>query len=896
MSTTVLLPGGFKPPHGKHLQLARNYASLKDVDKVVVLIGPKERDGISREDSVAIWKMLTINDPKIEIVKTDNNSPLQSAYGYVESIRQGDFILAAGTKDNDYQRSKDFVKTFSPDSEPRSKYYIDGVTARELPASQISKVLQPIYYKGRKDGNTDELSATTLRQDLSNRDYESFKTNYPNVKDDKTLKAIYNFLVDKVKIEDKPVKTKKKSTKKDLNESRHISDILEERAYNRLILLELLSEKNIVEGGNVFVTLDGKPATTRIKKADVLPTVKWLEKITGLKLTNSLLGTTGKKEDSGDIDIAIDQEEISKEELISRLEKAGYKAQQKKTKQNPNPPKDYSVSKSGVSVHFKTPILGKDSNGYVQTDFMFGDPNWMKFAQSAPVNSDYKGVHRAMLIMSIATAQGYRFSTSAGLQNRETGEIITDPDKIAEIILGPGKKEKDFDSVESIINAIKDRKDYEDLVKDAKTGGKYEFEKYGATFPQEDITIKEIIKLIVKSKLLKEGTMRGKSGIDHPEDLVYTEEGLEAAKKVLELFKKIEKDKSLVASKWDGSPAVAFGVDNSGNFIFGDKHMFNPDYENYKNNPVPQEKQDVAKQYAEAKPNSPEKLDKIYSDRLKRAIDKGNNSGKPMTPDQISSYKNMSSNMKNAYNIVKDAWPDGLKGIFTGDMMYSKTPPVVDGKYVFQPNTVKYEVPVDSEIGKKMKGTEVGIVLHTYRDANGKKIPQLNDISSYKFKPGKKLMVYSPGIPNQEIKIDNSLLSAANNAINQAKDADKLLKKIPGSLLYTYTNSMVKNMNDLSAESFIKDLESQNKRKSTIDAAIEHKDDLDKIFNVVKAINNLKNSVIEELDKQNLGLPASIDGVPGGEGYVITDKDNGLGQVKLVNRSGFTAANRARQR
>ena len=45
----VLLPGGFKPPHGGHLDLAMKYAALPQVSEVRILIGPKGREGITRE-------------------------------------------------------------------------------------------------------------------------------------------------------------------------------------------------------------------------------------------------------------------------------------------------------------------------------------------------------------------------------------------------------------------------------------------------------------------------------------------------------------------------------------------------------------------------------------------------------------------------------------------------------------------------------------------------------------------------------------------------------------------------------------------------------------------------------------------------------------------------------
>ncbi len=36
----------------------------------------------------------------------------------------------------------------------------------------------------------------------------------------------------------------------------------------------------LYEGGNVFKLADGQPATTRISRENVVPTVQWLEQLT----------------------------------------------------------------------------------------------------------------------------------------------------------------------------------------------------------------------------------------------------------------------------------------------------------------------------------------------------------------------------------------------------------------------------------------------------------------------------------------------------------------------------------------------------------------------------------------------------------------------------------------
>ena len=211
------------------------------------------------------------------------------------------------------------------------------------------------------------------------------------------------------------------------------------------------------EGGNVFKDPKGAPATERISRENVVPTVQWLEQLTGLSLQDNMLGSTGRAATSGDLDLGVDSTKVSKDVLIKQLLKRGVK------------PED--IKKSGDAVHLKTPILGDATNGFVQTDFMFSDnPTLQHFAlMGGGVGSQFKGVHRAILLASIAKAQNMKWSPKFGLLDRATNEVISaDPKEIAVHLLGQGHTAKDLSSVESIIKAVKDRPDFEQLVADAK--------------------------------------------------------------------------------------------------------------------------------------------------------------------------------------------------------------------------------------------------------------------------------------------------------------------------------------------------------------------------------------------------------------------------------------------
>lgn len=213
------------------------------------------------------------------------------------------------------------------------------------------------------------------------------------------------------------------------------------------------------EGGNVFKDAKGQPLTGRINRVDVAPTVNFLERITGLDLLNNMLGSTGRKETSGDLDLAIDASLVSKDALTNVLLKYC------EANNFPKP----CIKKSGNSVHLLTPINGDPKNGYVQTDFMFlNDMAYSKWMLGAmPEASQYKGVDRAVLLNSIGkairqtpdgtpTPQGVKIDVNAGLKDRHTDTLLTsNPNEIAQTLLGPTANHKDLESVESIVGALR---------------------------------------------------------------------------------------------------------------------------------------------------------------------------------------------------------------------------------------------------------------------------------------------------------------------------------------------------------------------------------------------------------------------------------------------------------
>jgi hypothetical protein len=185
---TVLFPGGFKPLTGAHLELANRYAQAADVEKVILLIGEKPREEITREKTIEIFNLLNSN-PQIEIQPTQFNSPIMAAYEYLFALPQdaaGRYAMAASTKGDDYVRAKDFVPNVD-------KYITIGdkkgrTIPRGVNAVELSIDIDPLLYP-----NGEPISASTIRAALANDDYPTFRASYP-MQNDAEVKNVWQIL------------------------------------------------------------------------------------------------------------------------------------------------------------------------------------------------------------------------------------------------------------------------------------------------------------------------------------------------------------------------------------------------------------------------------------------------------------------------------------------------------------------------------------------------------------------------------------------------------------------------------------------------------------------------------------------------------------------------------
>ncbi len=176
--TIVLFPGGFKPLTGAHLALANRYAQSSNVERVIMLIGPKERDGVSRQDTAEIFNLINSN-PKIVMQPTDYNSPIMAAYEYLFALPEtdnGTYAMAASKKGDDYARTMSFgsnVEKYKTVGDKGGRKMPSGIKVNPLEID-----VDPLAYA---DGTP--ISASTVRKAIAEKDYETFAASYPGTKE-----------------------------------------------------------------------------------------------------------------------------------------------------------------------------------------------------------------------------------------------------------------------------------------------------------------------------------------------------------------------------------------------------------------------------------------------------------------------------------------------------------------------------------------------------------------------------------------------------------------------------------------------------------------------------------------------------------------------------------------
>lgn len=380
----------------------------------------------------------------------------------------------------------------------------------------------------------------------------------------------------------------------------------------------------------------------------------------------------------------------------------------------------------------------------------------------------------------------------------------------------------------------------------------------------------------------------------HAEDAVLykgvkgTREIILALRSLRDMLSGNSKTPTDVTVKWDGAPAVFAGIDPSdGKFFVAKKGIFNKNPKIYKS---------ISDVRADTSGDLADKLSIAFTELQKL----------------------------------------GIKGVLQGDIMFTQKDLSIedyDGeKYVtFQPNTIVYAVPTNSDAAKAIQKAKIGVVFHTRYSG-----PTLDTMrASYDFDASELKKTSSVWFQDAKVRdlSGKATFTAAETEelTSRLSAAGKIFQKISSSTLKeiennpefaqsleTFNNTFVRrgetvkntkahveNLIQWATDRFNKDIESKKSAKGKESAtakmneymkffSAENKKNLDLVYQLQNAIIDAKIMIINKLDalkKLNTFVRTSSGfRVTGQEGFVAIDHLSG-NAVKLVDRMEFSKNN-----
>ena len=367
-----------------------------------------------------------------------------------------------------------------------------------------------------------------------------------------------------------------------------------------------------------------------------------------------------------------------------------------------------------------------------------------------------------------------------------------------------------------------------------------------------------------------------KKRIDHPEDMIF-DNGLKGAIDALHILQSTADRPQSISVKFDGSPALIFGW-RGNDFVLTDKYGFG------------------SKKY-DGMTTSPEAIEQMIMNRKV-----------PMSsPEDVAERQQYANTIASLYPILRAATPHSFQGYAQGDLMWTGTPPIVNGAFEFQPDKITYRIPVSSDLGHKIRGSKVGIVIHSVYSSQADDEPDaLRDVKKHGFRDVEGLVI----LPHEihiatKLSLDTHLIKKLHTLIkSEAANINDFfktsglivngIKSLPALMKSFLAFKASKGSSDISnlADEFKEWVErgANGKIGSRMMTRIilwinEHHDGYLAVWHMVKLITELKLKLKSHIDKEVHGLiGASLRQKQGHEGFVSVTPG---GTIKLVNRSEF---------
>ena len=361
---------------------------------------------------------------------------------------------------------------------------------------------------------------------------------------------------------------------------------------------------------------------------------------------------------------------------------------------------------------------------------------------------------------------------------------------------------------------------------------------------------------------------------NHLEDLVFFY-GSSGTIEALEHLKEIntQEGASTIRMKWDGNPQIYWGrAKKNGPLVLAGHNGW-------------------AKG---AMATSPEEVEDFIA----------NKSGSPKTPEEKEQRDIFARQFAGLYSLFDKATPRDFTGFVYADGLFLQQPKLdANGVYNFCPNPKSktcYHVMASSELGQRIAGAQVMVVGHAYFPEFGMDDSDqepLDDFDMFNANPD--LIVLGPIYNVSTVSVDTDDIDSVEQFLQQNAGAiDGFLAGAPGlsdlkNILYTYVNqtAKAKQLDNLGPQHFQGWLKtskvSPGKQQKIVELSQQQPAALPAIFELVKRIQNMKDSVIDQIEQ---GPKAEIWDTHG-EGRVrYGGPEKKHGNVKLVPRKRWTPA------
>lgn len=349
-------------------------------------------------------------------------------------------------------------------------------------------------------------------------------------------------------------------------------------------------------------------------------------------------------------------------------------------------------------------------------------------------------------------------------------------------------------------------------------------------------------------KTLKEASV-GRD-LQHIEDNMIVD-GAQGAIDSLQELKRLAANAGTSSVKWDGTMAIYWGHDKAGNFYLVPNAQWAKK--------LVLDKAGLANEIQSTGRKRPDQSDE----------------------DHAANRKNLAAKYLKLWDVFQTA-SQGTTGFFKGDIMFAEPQqPTPDGNYVFTPNKVTYTVSPNGLYGK-MKTAQVFVTVHgkaeelgssSLSPANPQEVAKLNST------PG--LIALDIQKPQGGIKFDTKAVDAVIAEVKQSSAAIDAISNFTApkfttlkQVLYNYAVKLGKSHDNLDFNTWL-DSSKTSEAQKVIVKQLQQKQEWQVFWKVFKDIKKVKHSVFDQLTKQHggtmaqsLGISASTNGKPGGEGYV----------------------------